>query len=90
GETEQGRVKVALRNMEMSRTIYRRVQYVIGYSEPKLVYSLTPSGHRKAVSLRRRLQGLPDVSPDESPAYASAPEDPGMAPDTSSMPPIRE
>ena len=31
--------------------IYRRVQYVVGYSEPKLVYSLTPGGHRKALDL---------------------------------------
>ena len=51
-QEEQGVLKVALRALEMSRLIYRRVQYVIGYSEPKLVYSLTPSGHRKAVVLR--------------------------------------
>ncbi|HTT34889.1 MAG TPA: hypothetical protein VMH78_03340 [Thermoplasmata archaeon] len=50
-------VKQALRVLEMSRWIYRRVQYVIGYSEPKLVYSLTPSGHRKAVDLRRDEHG---------------------------------
>jgi hypothetical protein len=89
GENEQGRIKLALRSLEMSRTIYRRVQYVIGYSEPKLVYSLTPSGHRKALSLRRRLQGLPEA-PDDGPEYSSSPEDPNMAPDTSSLPPIRE
>jgi len=52
GQDDQGTVKVALRSLEMSRYIYRRVQYVIGYSEPKLVYSLTPSGHRKAVDRR--------------------------------------
>jgi DNA-binding HxlR family transcriptional regulator len=46
-------VRQALRNLEMARWIYRRVQYVIGYSEPKLVYSLTPSGHRKATDLKR-------------------------------------
>ncbi|MCI4321812.1 MAG: hypothetical protein L3K18_08165 [Thermoplasmata archaeon] len=46
-------LKNCLRALEMTRYIYRRVQYVIGYSEPKLVYSLTPSGHRKALDLRR-------------------------------------
>ncbi len=50
---EQGTLKTALRALEMSRLIYRRVQYVIGYSEPKLIYSLTPTGHRKAVDLQR-------------------------------------
>jgi hypothetical protein len=89
GESDQGRVKNALRSLEMSRTIYRRVQYVIGYSEPKLVYSLTPSGHRKALGLRRRAQGLPEI-PEDHPSYASAPEDPSTAPDTSSLPPIRD
>jgi len=57
-------VKGILRGLEMSRAIYRRVQYVIGYSEPKLVFSLTPSGHRKALALRRRQRGLPE-SPGE-------------------------
>jgi hypothetical protein len=46
-------LKNCLRSLEMTRYVYRRVQYVIGYSEPKLVYSLTPSGHRKALDLRR-------------------------------------
>ncbi|HEV2316261.1 MAG TPA: hypothetical protein VGV89_01630 [Thermoplasmata archaeon] len=46
-------VRQSLRNLEMARWIYRRVQYVIGYSEPKLVYSLTPSGHRKASDVKR-------------------------------------
>ncbi|MGI0053969.1 MAG: hypothetical protein ACREC5_01110 [Thermoplasmata archaeon] len=46
-------VRQALRNLEMARWVYRRIQYVIGYSEPKLVYSLTPSGHRKAMDLDR-------------------------------------
>src|SRR5690242_1061584 len=53
GQEEQLTLKTALRGLEMSRWIYRRVQYVIGYSEPKLVYSLTPSGHRKALDLAR-------------------------------------
>jgi DNA-binding PadR family transcriptional regulator len=61
GQEDQGTLKVALRSLEMSRYIYRRVQYVIGYSEPKLVYSLTPSGHRKAVDVRREASGEPLV-----------------------------
>jgi hypothetical protein len=46
-------LKQALRVLEMGRMIYRRTQYVIGYSEPKHVFSLTPSGHRKALEYRR-------------------------------------
>ena len=40
--------------------IYRRIQYVVGYSEPKHVYSLTPSGHRKALEYRRKTVGAID------------------------------
>ncbi len=58
---EPGRIKLALKALEMSRWIYRRVQYVIGYSEPKLVYSLTPSGHRKAIDLQRSTAGGPSA-----------------------------
>ncbi len=36
-------VRGALRNLEMYRWTDRRMQYVIGYSEPKLVYMLTPA-----------------------------------------------
>jgi DNA-binding PadR family transcriptional regulator len=50
-------LKQALRSLEMSRMIYLRTQYVIGYSEPKHVYSLTPSGHRKALEFRREEDG---------------------------------
>jgi len=46
-------LKLALRALEMSRMIYLRTQYVVGYSEPKHVYSLTPSGHRKALECQR-------------------------------------
>ena len=56
-QEDQMILKNTLRALEMSRCIYRRVQYVIGYSEPKLVYSLTPSGHRKALDVRRELEG---------------------------------
>ena len=52
-------VRQALRNLELSRWIYRRVQYVVGYSEPKLVYTLTPSGRRKAIDLQE--EGIPLV-----------------------------
>jgi hypothetical protein len=53
----QSDVKSALRSLEMTRMIYRRVQYVVGYSEPKLVYSLTPGGHRKALDLAHQNGG---------------------------------
>ena len=49
-QVELNEVKSTLRQLEMGRYIYRRVQYVIGYTEPKLVYSLTPSGHRMALT----------------------------------------
>jgi hypothetical protein len=50
-DLEAGLLKNALRQLENGRWIYRRVQYVIGFSEPKLVYSLTPNGYRKALDL---------------------------------------
>jgi len=50
-------VKQALRVLEIGRMIYRRTQYVVGYSEPKHVFSLTPSGHRKALEYRRSEEG---------------------------------
>ena len=68
-------IKESLRSLEMERSIYRRVQYVVGYSEPKLVYSLTPSGHRKALDLRR-------VRPTKR-----VPKPPASAPE---IPPIEE
>ena len=46
-------LKQALRSLEMTRMVYRRTQYVVGYSEPKHVFSLTPSGHRKALEVQR-------------------------------------
>jgi DNA-binding PadR family transcriptional regulator len=46
-------LKNALRSLEMSRMVFRRTQYVVGYSEPKHVFSLTPSGHRKALEYLR-------------------------------------
>jgi hypothetical protein len=50
----------ALRSLEMARMVYQRTQYVVGYSEPKHVYSLTPTGHRKALEF----QGPPAPSDD--------------------------
>ena len=58
-------LKTALRALEITRLIYRRVQYVVGYSEPKLVYSLTPSGHRKALETRRGEDGSAGPEPTE-------------------------
>jgi hypothetical protein len=46
------RLRRALRALEMGRLVYQRTQYVVGYSEPKHVFSLTPSGHRKALEVR--------------------------------------
>jgi hypothetical protein len=51
GSEQLTELKNTLRQLEMGRYVYRRVQYVIGYTEPKLVYSLTPSGHRFALDL---------------------------------------
>ena len=50
---DQGVLKQALHALEMTRMVYRRTQYVVGYSEPKHVFSLTPSGHRKALEYQR-------------------------------------
>jgi hypothetical protein len=58
-------LKNALRSLEMSRMVFRRTQYVVGYSEPKHVFSLTPSGHRKA------LEYLREDGSDDGPALSS-------------------
>jgi hypothetical protein len=71
---DQAELKQALRQLEMSRMIYRRTQYVIGYSEPKHVFSLTPSGHRKALEVQQAEEGVsPPPSNDESPPRRSSP-----------------
>jgi hypothetical protein len=36
--------------------VFRRTQYVVGYSEPKHVFSLTPTGHRKALEHLRETE----------------------------------
>ncbi len=60
-------IKQALRALEMSRMVYRRTQYVVGYSEPKHVFSLTATGHRKALEFQHVLgdHGPPPVPPTE-------------------------
>jgi DNA-binding HxlR family transcriptional regulator len=65
---DQADLKQALRSLEMSRMIYRRTQYVVGYSEPKHVYSLTPSGHRKALEVQHEEYGIGPAA--ETPAQA--------------------
>ncbi|MCI4362752.1 MAG: hypothetical protein L3K13_00360 [Thermoplasmata archaeon] len=71
--TDANIVRGALRNLEMSKWIYRRVQYVIGYSEPKLVYSLTPSGHRKAMVLQSEGGGEEPIPASASLEAAAGP-----------------
>ena len=80
---DAGTLKVALRSLEMGRYVYRRVQYVIGYSEPKLVFSLTPSGHRKAVDLQRGTTAPATVASELTYGGEDAPvpTPPGGAPD---------
>jgi hypothetical protein len=60
-------LKNALRSLEMSRMVFRRTQYVVGYSEPKHVFSLTPSGHRKALEFLHE-GGAPGLPPDDADA----------------------
>ncbi len=62
---DQAELKRALRSLEMSRMVYRRTQYVIGYSEPKHVFSLTPTGHRKALEFQHEeeLRGTDEPGP---------------------------
>jgi ribosomal protein L32E len=62
---DQADLKQALRSLEMSRMVYRRTQYVVGYSEPKHVFSLTPSGHRKALEVQR--EDSAGLDPSETP-----------------------
>jgi DNA-binding PadR family transcriptional regulator len=52
-------LRATLRALEMARLVFQRSQYVVGYSEPKTVYSLTPSGHRQALEFRSHSDGRP-------------------------------
>lgn len=68
-------LKGAIRTLEMTRMIYRRIQYVVGYSEPKHVFSLTPSGHRKALEYRTEVEASrPGGAPDDSPPTVADPD----------------
>ena len=76
-------VKQALRVLEIGRMIYRRTQYVVGYSEPKHVFSLTPSGHRKALEYQRGDEGNGGsvvLSTDPATALASEAVSPAKPP----------
>lgn len=70
-------LKNAVRLLEMSRLIYRRTQYVVGYSEPKHVLSLTAAGHRAAIEVQHADLQDPAV-PVAVPA--PAPSEPNPAP----------
>lgn len=56
-EEDPSALRATLRSLEMARLVFQRTQYVVGYSEPKNVYSLTPSGHRQALEYRRGTEG---------------------------------
>jgi hypothetical protein len=73
-EEDPAVLKNALRSLEMSRMVFRRTQYVVGYSEPKHVFSLTPSGHRKALEFLREGSG------DGPPAVEPVPGSPAPHP----------
>jgi DNA-binding transcriptional ArsR family regulator len=59
-------VRVALRALENARLVYTRVQYVVGFSEPKVVYSLTDTGIRRAHELLA--PPVPEESPESTPS----------------------
>ena len=87
-DLEAGVLKSTLRQLENGRWVYRRVQYVVGFSEPKLVYSLTPNGYRKALDLFGSA-GPPPPSPPMPPA-ASGPTLPGSDGPSSASPSTRK
>lgn len=66
-------IRRALRSLEMARMIYRRTQYVVGYSEPKHVFSLTPSGHRKALEHLHEEEGGAPMAPGNDHEEATPP-----------------
>jgi hypothetical protein len=69
-------LKAAIRSLEMTRMIYRRIQYVVGFSEPKQVFSLTPSGHRKALEFQRETGDGAGVDPPGDPSPPVGETDP--------------
>jgi len=87
-DLEAGLLKNALRQLENGRWIYRRVQYVIGFSEPKLVYSLTPHGYRKALDL---FGTEPEPAPPATlPPTAAPPTGPALDLSSSPLTPPRK
>jgi hypothetical protein len=81
-DLEAGLLKNTLRQLENGRWVYRRVQYVVGFSEPKLVYSLTPNGYRKALDLF----GKPSSSPPSSPGSPATGPSAATGPDVTDGP----
>jgi hypothetical protein len=78
---DPGVLKNAMRLLEMSRLVYRRTQYVVGYSEPKHVLSLTAAGHRAAIEVQQaelQVAAVPVEVPADGSSDGSAP--PGPAP----------
>ncbi|MGA8543040.1 MAG: hypothetical protein WB947_05840 [Thermoplasmata archaeon] len=69
-------LKQALHSLEMTRMVFRRTQYVVGYSEPKHVFSLTPSGHRKALEHLRESEELQEAGAATEPPVGN-PHGPG-------------
>jgi hypothetical protein len=53
GDADPNVAMRALRILEIGRLVYRRTQYVAGYSEPKHVLALTPTGHRAALACQK-------------------------------------
>ena len=65
-------LRATLRALEMARLVFQRSQYVVGYSEPKTVYSLTPTGHRQALEVQQAAET--EIPPLPGPAEASPSE----------------
>ncbi len=90
---DPGLLKNAMRLLEMSRMVYRRTQYVVGYSEPKHVLSLTPAGHRAALEIQRTHDGAfeSEATRDRNPVatHVVADGDPMADPEGLGRPPDR-
>lgn len=56
-QEDPAELRNTLRSLETTRLVSQRTQYVVGYSEPKNVYALTPSGHRQALAYRGQGSG---------------------------------
>ena len=61
----------------MGRLVFPENRPLVGYSEPKHVFSLTPSGHRKALEYHRSEATAGwKINPPEEPVSVSASEGP--------------